>query len=438
MTTRSTNPRTPHQTWGMVPVHSAVLIAAWLLAGCHTDSTLRHTGGTTSTARGGEAGQSLVGGSGGTLGGGGVAGATSAVGAGGTTMAGGASAGGHAGSAVGGMALGGASASQAGGFALGGTSASQAGGSALGGATTSGGSGGSPPDADPGDGGIVASGFCEGDSAKLMYQGQTVTPAATNYESAIVMDCCQAYGVNLHATAWLGFDIAVELILSANIMAAGEYEVGSSFMARAAVRKSSDALTSAAGVNAQGQLRIVVGDASMNAPELGLCLEVSDATSALSGTKIYVPKVKVVSSSNQRFQIFLLKDSTLRTDSVGTQPLDSFVLTDSPLLDLSRIAYVERATTKIGFNPGQKIGDTLRTRLGTPLGTPFVVVADGVRIYLGTFTSRISSIGPVGPFVNVEDIASDDLTLRAPVRGTDLRNDARIIDALTATGKLVP
>ncbi len=65
----------------------------------------------------------------------------------------------------------------------------------------------------------VASGYCEGDSPKLTYQGQTVTLGVTDYVSGIVMDCCQGYGVNLHASASLGFDLAVELILSIDISA---------------------------------------------------------------------------------------------------------------------------------------------------------------------------------------------------------------------------
>lgn len=165
----------------------------------------------------------------------------------------------------------------------------------------------------------------------------------------------------------------------------------------------------------------------------------SRSVAALAGTRIYVPRVSIgFYESNKRFQIFLLKDSTLGAGKAAAQSLDSLELTDSPVLDLGRIAYIEKATTRIGFTPGQKVGNSLRTRLGTPLEMPFVVVADGARIYLGTFTSQISSIGPTGPFVYVEDITADDLTLKAPLRGTDPRNDDRIIKALSERGKLVP
>jgi len=170
-----------------------------------------------------------------------------------------------------------------------------------------------------------------------------------------------------------------------------------------------------------------------------MCLEVVNADSNLLGTKLYVPKVTIgFSDSNRRFQLFLLKDSTLRSDGVANQPLDNLVLADSPVLDLNRIAYVEKATTKMGFNPGQKIGDTLRTQLGTPLGLPFVAVADGARIYLGTFFAGLSSIPATGPNANVEDITSDGFTLRAPLSGADPRNDERILKALSERGKLVP
>jgi hypothetical protein len=69
---------------------------------------------------------------------------------------------------------------------------------------------------------------------------------------------------------------------------------------------------------------------------------------------------------------------------------------------------------------------------------PFVAVADGARIYLGTFLASLSSISPTGPNANVDDITSDGATLLAPWSGADPRNDDRILKALTETGKLVP
>ena len=460
-------------------VHASLLTAVLVFAACGKSSGLRSSGGTPSTPAGGNGGLHTTAGVGGAAGAGGetqaaggtVSAASSAGGQGGTAAstssvstggsASGGGTGGHMTTASGGntgaggtTATGGRTASTSGtggGFGSGGSSSLAgsggastwpSGGSALGGATSSGGTAGTgqPRDAGPVDGGIVASGYCEGDSPKLTYQGQTVTPGVTDYNSNLAMDCCNGYGVNLHASAWLGFDVAVELILSIDISSPKEYEVGDrSPGTRAAVRKSSDALTSLAGINSQGSLRVLGVDATTKTWALGMCLEVVSTDSNLLGTKLYVPKVTIgFSEANKRFQLFLLKDSTLRSDGVANQPLDSLVLADSPVLDLNRIAYVEKATTQMGFNPGQKIGDTLRTQVGTPLGLPFVAVADGARIYLGTFFAGLSSIPPTGPNANVEDITSDGFTLRAPLSGADPRNDDRILKALSERGKLVP
>jgi hypothetical protein len=326
----------------------------------------------------------------------------------------------------------------------GGAGTTSAGGSSSAGTASSGGtttSSSRNPDAGVGDGGIVASGYCEGSTAKLTYQGQTVTPGVTDFQANIAMDCCNGYGVNLHSTATLGFDVAIELILSISVFTPGEYDMGgpASIKARALVFKNTDPPTSLGANNTQGKLRVLGADGSAGMAEFGLCMEVTDTTSSLLGTKIYVPRVIIGSyKSGQRFQIFLLKDSTLRSGAVSTQALDSLVLTDYPVLDLDRIAYVEKATSKMGFNPGQKYGSSLRTTLGTPLDRPFVAVADGERIYLGTFTSGVSSMSPTGPFVMVEDITDNNLTLHAPTSGTDPRNDERIIRVLSEMGKLVP
>lgn len=452
-----------------IPLLAISLTAGLLLGGCNNGSGLHNTGGTTSAGGGGS-------GQGGAATGGGGASPSSVLVSGGTqapagnvsTMvpaSGGATAttsaatGGRAGS-VGGSSLpvggttkaggttartstatgGGATGGNSTATGTGGTSTST-GGSSRGGASSSAISVSTSRDAGAGDGGIVASGYCEGNTAKLTTQGQDVTPGVTDFQGNIAMDCCNGYGVNLHSTAALGFDVAIELILSISVFTPGEYEVGgpSSIKARALVFKNTDPLTSVGSVNSKGKLWVFGADGSAGMSELGLCLEVTDTASGLGGTKLYVPRVIIGSyQQDKRIQIFLLKDSTLRAGAVASQALDSLELADYPILDLGRIAYVEKATMKMGFNPGQKYGDSLRTTLGTPLDRPFVAIADGARIYLGSFTSGISSIAPTGPYVYADEITAEALTVRAPVRGTDPRNDERIIKALSERGKLVP
>jgi len=470
-------------------VHASLLAAVLILAACSNSSGLRNSGGETSTAAGAAAGQGtagaggLAGASGGTQAVGGVSSSTTSGKGGTTASTSSASLGGGAGSAGGistspaggGTRTGGTSAGTGGTRAgTGGTTATRggststssggtssvaggssamagaggragtagAGGSARAGNTSSGGgtSASSNSDAGSDDGGIVSSGYCAGDNPKLTYQGQTVTPGVTDYVSAIVMDCCQGYGVYLHASPSLGFDLAVELILSIATSAPKDYEVtAASLGTRAAVRKSSEPFSYTAGAAAYGSLRVIGADTSMSNWELGLCLEVTGTDSDISGTKIYVPRVIIGSyESNRRFQLFLLKDSSLGSGGVANQPLDSLVLADGPMLDLNYIAYVEQSTFRIGFGPDQGAASSMRSKLGTPMDVPFVVVADGARIYLGTFTSSISSIAPSGPFVSMEEIATDGFTLHAPMTGPDPRNDERIIKALTERGKLVP
>lgn len=430
---------TPKNTRGA----HVLLAVALVFAACSKGSGLRSTGGSPSTAAGGTGGVASSG-TGGTMASGGTLTTGGNAALGGMLSTGGAAAG--AGTSNGGSlassgGAGGVHASGGSGGVVGtGGGTWATGGSALGGAVASGGTGGTgqPWDAGSSDGGIVASGYCEGDSPKVTYQDQTITPGVTSYQSSLAMDCCSAYGLNLHASPWLGFDVAVELLLSIDVSTPKEYEVGTALTARAAVRKSGDTLTSV-GVNARGSLRVFGIDTTTKTLALGTCLEVVDPKSDLAGTRIYVPRVTITSlAEGKRFQLFLLKDATLRAYSAASQPLDDLVLADAPVLDLNRIAYVEKSTFRIGFNPSQKIGDMVRTQLGTPLSLPFVAVADGARIYVGTFFAGLSSIGPTGPNANVEDIAADGFTLRAPPSGADPRYDDRIVKVLSEAGKLVP
>jgi hypothetical protein len=73
------------------------------------------------------------------------------------------------------------------------------------------------------------------------------------------------------------------------------------------------------------------------------------------------------------------------------------------------------------------------------------VMAGGQRIYLGAFTSGLSSFTIAGPEVFGEEIVDNGFPIYAPnehiVPGPvppDLRSDPRILDVLTAAGKLVP
>lgn len=310
-----------------------------------------------------------------------------------------------------------------------GGASSNAGGSPAGGSAGSGGTGGDP-----------LTDFCTGSESKVSYQGQEVLAPVTSYQSGLVFDCCMAYGVNWHAKASLGFDLEVEVIStlgSASGTGPGVYSVDDSYgPLRAAVHRPTDSPT---GVATRGTAQLITAFSFNDPWELGLCLEVSDPTSDLFGTRLYVPQVTIISyASFSRFQMFLLNDSTLYAEQAAAVPLDSLVLAPNPFLDLGKIAFMVQATGEVGLNPGQKYGDSVLALLNNRLDhLPFVVLADGVRIYLGTLVSESQRM-PYGPVIMPYDITTDGFYIRAPMQGTDPRNDSRIIAALTETGKLIP
>ncbi len=75
-------------------------------------------------------------------------------------------------------------------------------------------------------------------------------------------------------------------------------------------------------------------------------------------------------------------------------------------------------------------------------GVPFVVEAQGERIYLGAFQTGISSIGVRGPGVIVEEVINEGFPLYPPPNyqppPPDLRKDPRVVEVFAAAGKLVP
>jgi hypothetical protein len=252
------------------------------------------------------------------------------------------------------------------------------------------------------------------------------------------MDCCTAYGVNLHTQSALGFDIAIETIWSAGgITAPSVITLGEpTARVRAEVRTSTEPATTH-GNMAEGTAS-VFGSKPF---EVGLCLSNYKTTGLFYGTLIYVPKVSLFAYQNQaRFQIFLLSDSSITQRQAIAQGLSAVQLTTYPVLDLSRIAYVSSSSNEIGFNPGQKVGEMVLSAVKGSIieGIPFVIVADSERITLGTFTSGASSISYGLPTIFVEKIKSDWLTFESDGESSSPLSNPRIVAALTATGTLIP
>ena len=384
------------------------------------------TGGTNSATSGGSTGGSV--GFGGT--GGGLSLAT-----GGTVGFGGTASGGTARGGSGGM----------GGAASGGSASStkgDAGGSATGGTAgvASGGAGGSHIVV-TGDGGAGLSDYCIGDSNKLSYLGQDLSPAATNFPSGIAMDCCDGLGVNLHTLAQLGFDLDLDITYQAVSIPPGQYAIGSGVgpFRSVSLRHYGPISATSPTFPMSGAVTTSGGPNGATAWDMGLCLETDSASSPSAGIRLYVPRVTMMPYVlHSRFQIFRLADQSITPTQAQAQSLDSLALAATPLLDLWPIYYVEQSTGNIGTPSAATIASTLSGSSVPLSGSPFVVRVDGVPIYLGTFFRLVSSMMPMGPVIVVDDITNDIVPISAPKTGNDPRFDPLIVQVLTETGKLVP
>jgi len=191
-----------------------------------------------------------------------------------------------------------------------------------------------------------------------------------------------------------------------------------------------------------------------NAWTLGTCVSVDDPTSPLVDTRVYVPPVPVAPSDwSKRLRFLPLKDTSLLVSSVENKDLQTLELGTQPLLDLQSIDFVDLESKTCGargaptcnwvaLNVPFMSGSTLSSKVtNVAPGMPFVVEADGERIYMGVFQSINSAYAPRVARVSFEDIRTDGFPIYPPPSTStlpDLRNDPRIIKVLTEAGKLVP
>jgi hypothetical protein len=125
------------------------------------------------------------------------------------------------------------------------------------------------------------------------------------------------------------------------------------------------------------------------------------------------------------------------------------VLASKSLLDLNNIDFVqlvsdENSSMWLGLNIPLLSGTTLVSQIGQVdlMGLPFVVEADGERIYLGAFNRNASSYSIRGPEVIVEHIQKDGFPITLITNmippPSDMRNDPRILKVLSEAGKSIP
>jgi len=153
-----------------------------------------------------------------------------------------------------------------------------------------------------------------------------------------------------------------------------------------------------------------------------------------------------------RLEFRLLADREMTAKDAEMLPLDSLVLDSEPLLELDQIAYVRQSDRYYALYPSFD-GDALRAkvaaRIGSPedqprymlfvnFGLPFIVLADGERVFLGGFLPGGSSFGISGPEIMTDLITKDGFRFTAVMGSLSALNDSRIVKVLTETGKLVP
>jgi hypothetical protein len=297
--------------------------------------------------------------------------------------------------------------------------------------------------------------------SKIDFGGKSSTIAVTSKWADPFLSCCVAYAARLHSQEAVGEDLDVVFRFSGGTPRAGTYSLGDASSSVSATLRSSVPRPDA-GTVAQAQVKgglIVVGtpESGKQAWQMGACAEVTDSSSPWQGLRIYLPGVEVAPFEwASRFRMWRLKDPSLRGTDVDRSDINTLELASEPLLDLMDLDFVELESTRcsfercmwMGLNPGFTSASTLLGNVkGTATsidlrGVPFVVEADGERIYLGAFQTVISSIGVRGPVVMVEEVTNEGFPLYPPPNfqppPPDLRSDPRIVKVFTEAGKLIP
>lgn len=308
-----------------------------------------------------------------------------------------------------------------------------------------------------GEVGSALADFCVGSQSKVLHLGQTYEAPATSKWTDPFLSCCQVFAARVHTSEALGKDFEVVVRFQASMEEGGVIPVGSAG-GRLTASLRTNPVSSDAGLADDAMLAgsIYVGGRPFGNDvwTLGACVSVDDPASPFSGTRVYVPGVPVAPHGwSSRLRFLPLKDPGIPISSVETKDLSSLELATNPLLDLMDIDFVDADSTScsrndqsacnwVGLNTALFSGTTLASKVtNTAPGTPFVVEADGQRIYLGVFQSIISAYAPRVARVGFEDIRADGFPIYAPRAATpepDLRNDPRIVKVLTEAGKLIP
>ena len=282
--------------------------------------------------------------------------------------------------------------------------------------------------------------FCQGAAAKVQ-RGNAVATTVAVSSSELVLDCCQGVVVRFHAGEALGARVDVVMRAMGGAMPAGDLDLANPpSVLQVSVASDGTPVTA----TFTGRVRLDIPGNYVDPFHASVCAEVHAPGSALDGVRLYVSNFPVSSMGWQdRFTIRLLNDPTITAHVAATTPLANLVLAPEPIVRLTSIAWYVGSQHQV-FWDQLATTPALRNRVGQvgTQGVPFVVEADGQRIYQGAFYSLISSESFAGPTIVMEHLTDQGFTIDpaypSPAAGGDLRSDPRILKVLTEAGKLVP
>ncbi len=264
-------------------------------------------------------------------------------------------------------------------------------------------------------------------------------PAVTT--SMLVMDCCEGFVARFHTKQSLGTDLSL-MVRSFGMLASGDYVVPADAGGLEVSVSAGDASWPAA---------TAIGSLSLDAPGwdqptvASFCVTADAPGEPVDGARLFASDIVVAPWSWQnRFEVRLLADPAITAQQASQAPLETLVLAaGEPLIHLMSIAWNEASTHTVQWD-GWYSSEYVLNQL-PPVGVaglPFVVVADGERVYLGAFMTMSSSLALDLPVIVVEGMQERSFRIEdgypAGSSGVDPRGDPRIRNVLAESQKLVP
>lgn len=290
-----------------------------------------------------------------------------------------------------------------------------------------------PADGPPG-------GFCQGPVAKVDSRGGLVAPATVT-SSRLILNCCDGVSFRFHVESVAGVRPTLMIRGEGGKMPSGDFDLAM-LPRNVGVNLFADDMVLNA--NLAGTVHIDVPGGQNDPIRVRACVTVSAPGTPLDGARLYTPDFPVMPWGwDERFTIKLLSDRSITAAQASQQPIGNLALAAEPLVRVSSLGFYEKSNHRGHWDPWSTT-EALRNRVGAvgTQGVPFVVEAEGQRIYLGAFYARSSSQSFAGPVIVMDDLTADGFTIDPsyppkPVT-PDPRADPRILKALGESGKLAP